>query len=180
MLGAPVYLTFDDGPHPRITPWVLDVLREYGVRATFFCVGENVSKYPEVYSRVVAEGHAVGNHTYNHLQGLRTATKLYLDNVEKASQVIDSRLFRPPHGLLRPRQWLWLRKDYRIVFWHIVTRDYNPKVLPSDILSVIQWNVREGSILVFHDSEKAEVNLQATLRQTIDFLLREGYSPVAL
>jgi peptidoglycan/xylan/chitin deacetylase (PgdA/CDA1 family) len=175
-----VFLTFDDGPHPRITPWVLDLLRDYGLHATFFCVGENVDRYPDIYRRILFEGHSVGNHTYNHLQGLKVHTKLYLNDVEKAAGIIDSRLFRPPHGILRFNQFRSLRKSYRIVMWDVVTRDYDSRLAPEEILSVVYRSVREGSIVVFHDSEKAEGNLLKTLPPTIDFLLAAGYRPVAL
>jgi peptidoglycan/xylan/chitin deacetylase (PgdA/CDA1 family) len=175
-----VSLTFDDGPHPRITPWTLAVLESYGLKGTFFCVGENVVKYPEVFRDIRKRGHTVGNHTYNHQEGLRTGTKTYLQNVARAGEVIPSRLFRPPHGILRPPQFFSLRKSYRIIMWDIVTRDYDSRLSPREILSVVYRSVREGSILVFHDSEKAEANLLESLPRTIDFLLREGYQPTTL
>lgn len=121
-----VYLTFDDGPIPEITPWVLDTLDRYGIKATFFCVGDNVRKYPEVYQMILDRGHRVGNHTFNHIQGIRFWTKNYVANVQKAAELIKSNLFRPPHGHMRFPQVLMLRSSYKIIMWDVVTRDYSP------------------------------------------------------
>ena len=120
-----VYLTFDDGPIPEVTPWVLDILDTYGIKATFFMVGDNVRKHPEVFQMVIDRGHRVGNHTFNHIQGIKFWTKNYLANVEKAAEYIPSNLFRPPHGHMRFPQVVWLRRHYHIVMWDVVTRDYD-------------------------------------------------------
>jgi peptidoglycan/xylan/chitin deacetylase (PgdA/CDA1 family) len=171
-----VYLTFDDGPIPDITPWVLDTLDRFGIKATFFCVGDNVVKHPGVYRAIVEAGHSVGNHTFNHLQGACCRTSTYLANVEKAAGYIESNLFRPPHGHLRPRQILALRKQYNVIMWDVVTRDYSPHMRPDDVFRVVCRYVRNGSIIVFHDSLKAEHNLKKALPLSIEWLLAEGYS----
>ena len=141
-----VYLTFDDGPIPEVTPWVLDVLDRYGVKATFFMVGENVWRHPDVFRQVLARGHQVGNHTYNHVQGIRYWTRNYLANVRKASELIPGRLFRPPHGHMRVLQLLTLRAmGYKVVMWDVVTRDYSPHLTPQDVLQNVKQYVRNGS-----------------------------------
>ncbi|MDR2040713.1 MAG: polysaccharide deacetylase family protein [Tannerella sp.] len=170
-----VYLTFDDGPIPEITQWVLDLLDSYGVKATFFCVGDNVRKYPEIYRRVAECGHRVGNHTCNHVQGLRYQSKKYVANVEKAAEWIDSDLFRPPHGHMRLPQLWRLRKHYRIVMWDVVTRDYSPHMTSQGVFNIVKKYTRNGSILVFHDSLKAADRMKEALPRAIEWLLNEGY-----
>ena len=170
-----VYLTFDDGPIPEVTPFVLDLLREKGIKATFFCVGDNVRKHPEVFKQVIDEGHLVGNHTYNHLAGLTNWSRKYIRNVQKAEEYIESKLFRPPHGTFRFGQFLFLRRHYDIVFWDVVTRDYNSKLSGNEVLDIVKKYTRNGSIIVFHDSLKAEKNIHEVLPQAIDFLKEEGY-----
>jgi peptidoglycan/xylan/chitin deacetylase (PgdA/CDA1 family) len=170
-----VYLTFDDGPVPGVTPWVLDVLESYRIRATFFCVGDNVRKYPAIFSKIVETGHRVGNHTYNHVQGIRCRTGNYLANVEAANQLIQTDLFRPPHGHMRFPQILSLRRRYRIIMWDVVTRDYSPHMTPNGVFNVVRKYTRNGSVIVFHDSLKAEANMKEVLPRSIDWLLEEGY-----
>lgn len=170
-----VYLTFDDGPIPEVTPWVLDLLRKYNIKATFFCVGDNVRKYPEVFKMVVSAGHSVGNHTFNHLQGFKVRSGKYVENVELADSYIRSNLFRPPHGHLRIRQGTKLSKKFRFVMWDVITRDYNMKLSGEYVLNVVKRYVRNGSIIVFHDSIKAEKNMKYALPKAIEFLLSEGY-----
>lgn len=171
-----VYLTFDDGPIPEVTPWVLDILRERGVKATFFCVGDNVRKHPEVFRQVLDEGHMVGNHTFNHLQGIKVRTKTYVDNTEKADELIRSPYFRPPHGHLRLRQLFKISKKYKVIMWDLVTRDYSKWMTPEKTLENVRRYVRDGSIIVFHDSLKAENNLRYALPRALDYLIEEGYS----
>lgn len=171
-----VYLTFDDGPIPRVTPWVLDVLDRYDVKATFFCVGDNVRKYPGIFYMVKEGGHSIGNHTFNHIQGLRYLTKNYLSNVREADELIRSDLFRPPHGHMRLPQLLALRRWYRIVMWDVVTRDYSPHMTPDDVLNVVKRYTRNGSVIVFHDSLKAARNMRKALPRAIEWLLEEGYT----
>lgn len=170
-----VYLTFDDGPIPEITPWVLDVLDCYKVKATFFCVGDNVRKYPDVYQMILDRGHKAGNHTFNHIQGIRYWKKDYLDNVKAASELINSGLFRPPHGHMRRAQLFALRKKYRIIMWDVVTRDYSPHMNPGDVFDVVRKYTRNGSIIVFHDSLKAGVNMREAMPKSIEWLLGQGY-----
>lgn len=170
-----IYLTFDDGPIPEITPWVLDLLDTYDIKATFFCVGDNVRKYPEVYQDILARGHKVGNHTFNHIQGIKTLTKNYLKNAELASEYIDSPLFRPPHGHMRFPQFFMLRRKYKIILWDVVTRDYSNKLSPDEVLDNVKNYVRNGSIVVFHDSLKAEKNMKYALPLAIEWLKDQGY-----
>lgn len=171
-----IYLTFDDGPIPEVTPWVLDVLDSFGVKATFFCVAENVWRYPEIYQEILRRGHRTGNHTYNHLRGFFTSTKKYLANVEKAAGFIQSDLFRPPHGELRTPQYFRLRKHYTIIQWDVITRDYNPELNGEQVLGIVKKYARNGSIIVFHDSIKAEQNMRYAMPKAIEFLKEQGYS----
>ena len=152
-----VYLTFDDGPIPEVTPWVLDILDKYGVKATFFCVGDNVRKHPDIYQMVLDRGHRVGNHTFNHIQGIRFWTKNYLANVEKAAEYIKSDLFRPPHGHMR------------------FPRDYSPHMTPNGVFNVVKNYTRNGSVIVFHDSLKAERNMREAMPRAIEWLQEQGY-----
>lgn len=170
-----VYLTFDDGPIPEVTPWVLEILEKYGVKATFFCVGDNVRKHPEVFKQVVDAGHKVGNHSFNHIQGFKYSTRRYLENIEKADALIHSELYRPPHGQLYIRQQLKLKRKYQIVMWDVVTRDYNKELSGDFVLSIVKKKVRNGSIIVFHDSLKAEKNMKYAMPKAIEWLLQEGY-----
>ena len=171
-----VYLTFDDGPIPVITPWVVDLLGEYNIKATFFMVGDNVRKHPQEYTQVVEAGHRVGNHTFNHLKGLFTDTREYLENVEKADALIHSNLFRPPHGMLRRSQYKELCKRYKFIMWDLVTRDYSRRLNGEEVLGNVKRLVRPGSIITFHDSLRSEANLKYALPRSIDWLLEEGYS----
>ncbi len=171
-----VYLTFDDGPIPEITPWVLQTLDEYGVKATFFCVGDNVRKHPDVYRRILQNGHRTGNHTFNHLQGWKHSAKYFLDNTLRAKELIDSDLFRPPHGHIKFPQPIRLRRaGFKIVMWDVVTRDYSKFKTPEEVLRNVKLYTRNGSIIVFHDSKKAERNLRYALPRTIEWLKAEGY-----
>lgn len=170
-----VYLTFDDGPIPQVTPWVLNLLDKYNIKATFFCVGENVARHPELFEEIKSRGHRVGNHTMNHISGFRNSTKNYLENVQIADSLIQSNLFRPPHGWMRSSQAWYIKKNYRIIMWDVVTRDYSKKLNGEDVFKTAQKYVRNGSIIVFHDSLKAEKNLRYALPKTIEWLLNEGY-----
>ena len=171
-----VYLTFDDGPIPEATPFVLDVLDRYGVKATFFMVGDNVRKYPEIYKMVVERGHCVGNHTFNHIGGFRHSSKEYLENTEKANLLIHSHLFRPPHGWMRILQYRLLRKHYRIVMWDLVTRDYSKRMTAADVVNNVKRYARNGSIITFHDSLKSIEKLRTALPESLRWLKDEGYS----
>ena len=170
-----IYLTFDDGPIPEVTPWVLDILDKYQIKATFFCVGQNVELYPDVYQDILKRGHRTGNHTFNHIRGFYTGTETYLANVEKASTFIQSNLFRPPHGELRICQLKTLRKKYEVIQWDVITRDYDKDVPEQKVLDIVKKYARNGSIIVFHDSMKAERNMRYAMPKAIEFLLKEGY-----
>ncbi len=171
-----VYLTFDDGPIPESTPFILDTLRHYGIKAAFFMVGDNVRKYPELYERILAEGHLVGNHTHNHISGFRHSIKEYMYNVEKANAYIRSHYFRPPHGWMRLPQYAWLSRKYKVVMWDVVTRDYSKWMTAEDIVNNVKRYARPGSIITFHDSLKAIDKLQTALPQSIEWLLEQGYT----
>ena len=171
-----IYLTFDDGPIPEVTPWVLKTLREKGVKATFFMVGDNVRRHPEVFQKVLDEGHAVGNHTFHHLQGLYTSRDAYLRDVMLADKLISSPLFRPPHGHMREMQYLTLSRSFKCVMWDVVTRDYNASLTPDYVLGVVQRLSRDGSIVVFHDSLKAWKNMCYAMPRAVDWLKEEGYT----
>ena len=171
-----VYLTFDDGPMPIITPWVLEQLESRGIRATFFMVGDNVYKYPHIYEKVVESGHEVGNHTYHHLQGLSTSTDDYLEDTLEAHALIGSELFRPPHGHMGPLQNRALSARFRTIMWDVVTRDYSTLMTPEQVLTNVQRYTRDGSIIVFHDSIKAWDKLSYALPKALDWLLEQGYT----
>ena len=171
-----IYLTFDDGPIPVITPWVVDLLGRYNIKATFFMVGDNVHKFSQEYMQVVENGHRIGNHTFNHLKGLFTSTKEYIENVDQADAFIHSNLFRPPHGILRRSQYLELSKRYQFVMWDLVTRDYSFRLYGGDVLANVKRYTRNGSIITFHDSMRSESNLRYALPRSIDWLLEQGYT----
>ncbi len=170
-----VYLTFDDGPIPEVTPWVLDTLDEHGVKATFFLVGENVERHPELFDQIKSRGHSYGNHTMSHMRGARVTTKTYLHNVFRADELIHSNLFRPPHGLMRWGQSHVLRERFDIIMYDLVTRDYDRDLHPEVVLNNVKRFARNGSIIVFHDSIKAERNLRFALPRAIEWLKQQGY-----
>ena len=171
-----VYLTFDDGPIPEATPFILDTLREHGIKATFFMVGDNVRKYPELFERIKAEGHLVGNHTFNHLGAFKHWTLTYIMNTKKANDLIGAHLFRPPHGLMRWSEYYWLRKKYKIVMWDLVTRDYSKWLTAEEVLDNVKRYARNGSIITFHDSLKSIEKLRTALPASIQWLKQEGYA----
>lgn len=170
-----VYLTFDDGPIPEATPWILDTLDKYNVKATFFMVGDNVYKYPHLLEMIKSRGHRLGNHTYNHIGGLRHSYKGYLKNVQKADDLIHSCLFRPPHGWMKVSQYIYLRKKFTIVMWDLVTRDYSNRLTAEEVLENVKNYARPGSIITFHDSLKSIDKLKKILPAAIEWLKSEGY-----
>lgn len=171
-----VYLTFDDGPIPEMTPWVLDVLDHYGIKATFFLVGDNVRKHPREFEMLKERGHRLGNHTYNHIRGFEWLTKNYLANTEKANELIHTDLFRPPHGHMRWLQYEVLRRKYRIIMWDLVTRDYSKHLNGKEVFEKVKHYVRNGSIITFHDSIKSEKNTKYALPRSIEWLQEQGYA----
>ena len=170
-----VYLTFDDGPIPEATPFILDTLSKYGVKATFFMVGDNVRKYPHLYERIKAEGHQVGNHTYNHMGSIRHTLRTYVKNTNKANELIHSRYFRPPHGWMRPAAYIWLKRKYKVVMWDVVTRDYSRLLTAEDVVNNIKTYTRNGSIITFHDSLKSIDKLYTALPESLEWLISQGY-----
>lgn len=170
-----VYLTFDDGPIPEVTPWLLDTLDHYGIKATFFMVGDNVRKHPDIYRMVVERGHHIGNHTFNHVRGMRMRNHDYIDNVKKCDGYFSTRLFRPPHGVLRRWTYHHMKQDYDIIFYDVITRDYNSKLKGRKVLNIVKKYTRNGSIIVFHDSLRSEKNLHYALPKAIEWLKEQGY-----
>ena len=171
-----MYLSFDDGPHPEITPWTMEQLAKFQAKATFFCVGDNVRKHPEVCRALLQQGHRIGNHTMNHLKGWNTATQLYLDNVAQAAQWIDSNLFRPPYGRMTRAQEQSLNKHYRIIMWTLLSADYQQNLNRLKALDFLKRHTQPGSIVVFHDSEKAKGNLEFLLPRYLEYAHRAGYT----
>jgi peptidoglycan/xylan/chitin deacetylase (PgdA/CDA1 family) len=179
-----VYLTFDDGPIPEITEWVLNQLNEFDAKATFFCIGDNIEKHPEIFKKIIENDHAVGNHTYNHLKGWETTQSTYIDNTEKCSETMtnlnnqtkNTKLFRPPYGKIKPSQAKTLRKlGYRIIMWDIISMDFDQKTSPEKCLDNVLKNIESGSIVVFHDSIKARQNLLYVLPKTLAFLKKNDF-----
>ena len=172
-----VYITFDDGPIPECTPLVLDILSKYGIHATFFMVAENAQRYPELLQRVREEGHSIGNHTYHHLRGCKTTKQTYMQDIAVAEQVLQTSLFRPPHGRMTCSQKKALREaGYQIYLWDVLTHDYNPKYTPEKMLRIVQRFTRNGSIIVLHDSLKSKDRMLQALPQIIKWLQAEGYT----
>ena len=170
-----VYLTFDDGPIPQATPFILETLRKYGIKATFFMVGDNVRKYPELFEQIKAEGHQVGNHTFNHWSGYRHNFISYRHNVLQANELIGSHLFRPPYGWMTPEQRIWVTTHFKIVMWDVVTRDYSKRTTAEDVVNIVKEYTRNGSIITFHDSKRSIKKLYTALPQSIEWLQSEGY-----
>ncbi|WP_298392915.1 polysaccharide deacetylase family protein [Flavobacterium sp.] len=177
-----VYLTFDDGPTPEITEWTLNLLQQYNAKATFFCIGDNIRKYPEIFKKVIDDGHSIGNHTFNHLNGWKTSTNDYVENVKlcetehaKVSTEHCS-LFRPPYGKIKPWQSKQIRKiGYKIILWDVISYDFDSTISKEDCLENVLKNVNSGSIIVFHDSKKAFSNLEYVLPRTLEFLTKKGF-----
>ncbi len=175
-----IYLTFDDGPIPIITEKILKALSIFNAKATFFCVGENVKKYPSIYQEILSEGHSTGNHTFSHLAGLKVDTKKYIDNVKKAKQYINSDLFRPPHGRMKISQQNIIKKDYNIILWDVLSLDYDNRISENACLNNVTHFTRPGSVIVFHDNIKAEDNMFYALTQSLLLYSKLGYKFEAL
>ncbi|MGO3689027.1 MAG: polysaccharide deacetylase family protein [Psychroflexus halocasei] len=169
-----IYLTFDDGPIPEVTPWVLSLLKKYNAKATFFCIGENIEKHPDVFKQIIADGHAIGNHTFNHLNGWKTSTNDYLNNIVKTKNIIEShgvktKLFRPPYGRCTNNQAQTLLKQGKeIIMWDVLTRDYDQNISKEKCFEIYQKNHEAGSIIVLHDSLKAYQNLKYLLPRILE------------
>ena len=182
-----IYLTFDDGPIPEITEWVLEELKKYEAKATFFCIGDNIQKYPEIFEKVIKDGHSVGNHTFNHLNGWETSTKEYIENSIQCSVIGNQspncklktencQLFRPPYGKIKTSQAKKLRQlGYKIIMWDVLSADYDTSISPEKCLENVLKNVTSGSIIVFHDSVKAFPNLEYTLPKALKYWAAKGF-----
>ncbi len=172
-----IFLTFDDGPIPELTPWVLDTLKIYQAKATFFCVGENVLKHPEIFKRLSDEGHATGNHTFNHLNGWQSENNAYFDNIKKCGEFIKSNIFRPPYGKIKRSQLYssFLNENFKVVLWDVLSYDFDKNVSPEKCLSNVLKNVKPGSIVVFHDNLKAEKNIKYALPKVLETLSGMGF-----
>ena len=174
-----VYLTFDDGPIPEVTEWVLDELKKYDLKATFFCIGENIDKHPEIFKKIISRGNSIGNHTLNHLNGWKTSTEAYLENIRECDDIIEkttgynsnSKIFRPPYGKLKKAQSIAIRKlGYKIIMWDVLSADFDNTISKEKCLDNVLSNMKSGSIIVFHDSIKASKNLEYVLPKTLAFL----------
>ncbi len=170
-----LYLTFDDGPIPQVTPWVLAQLQQYDAKATFFCVGENISKYPDLFGQVTQAGHSTGNHTYNHLNGWTSDNVPYFLNVRRCAHLLHSKLFRPPYGRLKLRQAEFLQQHYQIVMWDVLSGDFDSGLSAKQCLSNVLTNARRGSVVVFHDSQKARERLEFVLPRVLEHFSNKGF-----
>ena len=176
--GKKLYLSFDDGPHPVATPFVLDTLHQYGAKASFFCIGKNVKAYPDVYQRILAEGHSAGNHSFNHLNGWKTETPIYLDDVAAAKEFIGGNLFRPPYGRITRAQLAGLsssRLGLKAIMWTVLSGDFDTEINGEACLQHVIKNTEEGSIIVFHDSEKAMERMAYALPKVLQYFDERGY-----
>lgn len=169
-----IYLTFDDGPTPELLPFILETLDKFNVRATFFCVGENIRKYPQLFDELLAK-HAVGNHTFNHMNGWKSANYSYYKNIKKFDEVYRSPLFRPPYGRIKRTQAKHISKQYKIIMWDVLSYDYSNNTSPKKCLANVVKNVKSGSVIVFHDNKKAQKNVIYALPRAIGHLLRKGF-----
>lgn len=171
-----VYLTFDDGPIPKVTPWVVDTLDKYGAKGTFFCVGDNIRKHPEVYQYVIDKGHQTGNHTFNHLSGWNTDNNSYFSNISECADLVNTGLFRPPYGRMKPSQFQFLSQEFDVVMWDVLSGDFDPKLTIEECYENVVNNVQSGSIIVFHDSLKSEEKIRAVLPRVLHYLRENGYT----
>ena len=169
-----VYLTFDDGPTPGVTEWILALLKRYNAKATFFVLGKNVEMYPDLYQKILAEGHQVGNHTYSHQKGVRMSLERYLEDIDLASYSVHSTLFRPPYARITPSQLRVVAQRYKIVMWSIISRDYNRKISGERCLQGVLPHIKAGAIILFHDSEKSFANMSYALPKTLERISELG------
>ncbi len=170
-----IYITFDDGPVPEVTPWVLDMLDTFEAKATFFCVGENVRRNPDIFKEIIRRNHTVGNHTYSHLNGWKTEPADYFENVGKCDGLMNTTLFRPPYGKVSPAQHKLLEKKFNLVYWTVLSGDFDQNITPEKCLENARTSVEKGSIVVFHDSIKAWNNLSYTLPAFLDHFHKKGF-----
>ena len=171
-----IWLTFDDGPEPSVTPWVLETLEKYRAKATFFCVGNNAAKHPSIIENILKAGHAVGNHTYNHLNGWQTDTQVYLSDIEKCDSILNTPLFRPPYGKIKPLQLRQLKEKYSIIMWSLITYDFDADLDKEKCLENVLNKTKNGSIVVFHDSLKAKERMQFVLPRMLEYFSKKEYN----
>jgi peptidoglycan/xylan/chitin deacetylase (PgdA/CDA1 family) len=171
-----LFFTFDDGPNPSVTPFILDILEKYNAKATFFCTGENVEKHPEIYMMIKNGGHATGNHTYSHINGFKCSKNKYIEDVDRASLYIHSEIFRPPYGKLLPSQYVALAKVFKIVFWDVIAFDYNVNLKPEDCVKIVLNKTKDGSIIVFHDNNKAKERVLNALPIVLEHFKNLGFT----
>ncbi|HTL82349.1 MAG TPA: polysaccharide deacetylase family protein [Bacteroidia bacterium] len=170
-----IFLTFDDGPVPGVTTEVLSVLKQFGAQATFFCVGDNVRKHPEIFQQIISEGHRVGNHTFNHVDGWKQTKQQYLRQVNLCAENFQSEFFRPPYGRMRRSQFSAIKKKYKVVMWDVLTCDFDKDLSADEVLEIALKNSRAGSIVVFHDSEKAKDRMLKVLPEYLTEMKRRGF-----
>ena len=175
-----VYLTFDDGPTPEVTEWILETLSKYEAKATFFCLGKNAEMHPELFQQIIDQGHKIGNHTYSHQKGWGMSLERYLEDVEFANQLLKSDLFRPPYGRVTPAQARRLSEHYSLIMWDVLSRDYSQWVSPRACLHNVTNHVRGGTIVVFHDSRKAFRNMRYALPRALQYIQDQGLRCVTL
>ena len=173
--GKTIYLTFDDGPEPEVTPWVLETLRKYNAKATFFCLGKNAENHPAIVETIIRSGHTVGNHTYCHLKGWKTDTSLYIADIEKCDSILKTPFFRPPYGKIKPSQLRLLKGKYKVIMWTLLTCDFDASLDKDKCLDVVLKKTKSGSIIIFHDSLKAREKLQYVLPRLLEHFSKEGY-----
>jgi len=178
-----VYITFDDGPHPSATPFALEQLAKYNAKATFFCVGENVTRYPDVYNQILQQGHTTANHTFNHMNGWKTGTDTYLRNIDKAEKHIHSTLFRPPYGRIKRSQAKMIGErhpGWKIIMWDVLAGDFDKQITPEQCLDNVLSNIKPGSIIVFHDSDKAWERMSYTLPLVLGYCSKQNWNMKAI
>jgi peptidoglycan/xylan/chitin deacetylase (PgdA/CDA1 family) len=175
-----VYLTFDDGPHPSITPFILEELKKVNAKATFFCIGKNAAANPEVLLQISKEGHSIGNHTFSHLNGWKSSFDTYKSDVQKCKDVFNSKLFRPPYGRMSLRQFFHIKRKYTVVLWDVLALDYCQELSAEDCINIVKNTARDGSIITFHDSEKAWSRLKIALPVILNHLINQGFSLKAI
>lgn len=176
-----VYLTFDDGPHPTATPFVLEQLKQHNAKASFFCIGKNVAEHNDIYQRILNDGHAVGNHTHNHLNGWHTKKQQYVDNITQAEEFIDSTLFRPPYGrITRGQINAVTKRPYQIIMWDVLSGDFDTTITGQQCLDNVLANIDDGSIIVFHDSQKAWERMSYALPQVLSYCKQNNFQLKAL
>ena len=178
-----LFLTFDDGPIPEVTPAVLELLKTYDAKATFFCIGQNINTHPEIFQKIISDGHAIGNHTYNHLNGWKTKADAYIQNVEICAQVINVNhqiarlkpLFRPPYGRITASQYAALKKQYSLIMWDVLSEDWKTKLNSEDCFENVRRKAKPGSIIVFHDSLKARERMFPALEKILEYFSKKGF-----